>query len=325
MQGLRRYVLRRVATLVFVIWAILTLLFVVLKTLPGDPTAIFVDSNFAPEMIAAQRAAWGLDDPLHVQYARYLWNMATFEFGQSFFQAVPVREIVLEKLLNTWAMVLPALLLAIILGTLLGAVLGWRRGSRGEGAAVATLLALRSAPSFFIAILLLMLFAYQLRWLPAGGMVSLDNEGETFLARILTLDYLQHLVLPGLVLLSREITTPALLLRSTMLEVRNSDFVDILRAKGLRERQVVTHAARNAMLPLVTDVAVSLALLFEGQVLLEIIFAWPGIGREMVNALNNLDYPIVQACFFLMALTILVLNFVADLLYGLIDPRVTYQ
>lgn len=325
MQGLRRYVLRRLMTLVFVIWAILTLLFVVLKTLPGDPTAIFVDSNFAPEMIAAQRAAWGLDDPLHVQYARYLWNMATFEFGQSFFQAVPVREIVLEKLLNTWAMVLPALLLAIILGTLLGAVLGWRRGSRGEGAAVATLLALRSAPSFFVAILLLMLFAYQLRWLPAGGMVSLDNEGETFLARILTLDYLQHLVLPGLVLLSREITTPALLLRSTMLEVRNSDFVDILRAKGLRERQVVTHAARNAMLPLVTDVAVSLALLFEGQVLLEIIFAWPGIGREMVNALNNLDYPIVKACFFLMALTILVLNLVADLLYGLIDPRVTYQ
>jgi len=204
-------------------------------------------------------------------------------------------------------------------------VLGWRRGSRGEGAAVATLLALRSAPSFFIAILLLMVFAYQLRWLPSGGMVSLDNDGETFWSRILTLDYLQHLILPGLVLLSREITTPALLLRSSMLEIRNSDFVDILRAKGLKEGRVITHAARNAMLPLVTDVAVSLALLFEGQVLLEIIFAWPGIGRELVNSLNNLDYPIVQACFFLMALTILLLNFIADLLYGLIDPRVTYQ
>jgi peptide/nickel transport system permease protein len=319
MQGLRRYILRRLLTLVFVIWAILTLLFIVLKTLPGDPTAIFVDSNFAPEMIAAQRAAWGLDDPILVQYARYIWNMATFEFGQSFFQAVPVREIVFEKLLNTWAMVLPALVLAIALGAVLGAMLGWRRGSRGEGTSVALLLALRSAPSFFVAILLLMIFAYQLRWLPSGGMVSLDNDGETFLARILTFDYLYHLILPGLVLLSREITTPALLLRSTMLEVRNSDFVDILRAKGLKERVVVTHAARNA-----TDVAVSLALLFEGQVLLEIIFAWPGIGREMVTALNNLDYPIVQACFFLMALTILVLNFIADLLYGLIDPRVTY-
>jgi len=222
MQGLRRYILRRLLTLVFVIWAILTLLFIVLKTLPGDPTAIFVDSNFAPEMIAAQRAAWGLDDPILVQYARYIWNMATFEFGQSFFQAVPVREIVFEKLLNTWAMVLPALVLAIALGAVLGAMLGWRRGSRGEGTSVALLLALRSAPSFFVAILLLMIFAYQLRWLPSGGMVSLDNDGETFLARILTFDYLYHLILPGLVLLSREITTPALLLRSTMLEVRNN-------------------------------------------------------------------------------------------------------
>ena len=124
MQGLRRYILRRLLTLVFVIWAILTLLFIVLKTLPGDPTAIFVDSNFAPEMIAAQRAAWGLDDPILVQYGRYIWNMATFEFGQSFFQAVPVREIVFEKLLNTWAMVLPALVLAIALGAVLGALLG---------------------------------------------------------------------------------------------------------------------------------------------------------------------------------------------------------
>jgi peptide/nickel transport system permease protein len=325
MPGLRRYVLRRLTTLVFVVWAILTLLFVVLKALPGDPTAMFVDSNFAPEMIERQRAAWGLDDPLPVQYLRYLGNMVTFQFGQSFFQAETVREIVLEKLANTWAMVLPALVLAFTLGAVAGAVLGWRRGSRGEGAAVATLLAMRSAPSFFVAILALMVFAYQLRWLPSGGMVSIDNEGEGFWAQVLTLDYLEHLILPALVLMSREITTPALLLRSTMLEVRNSDFVDILRAKGLPERRVIVHAARNAMLPLVTDVAVALALLFEGQVLLEIIFAWPGIGREMVNALAHLDYPIVQACFFLMALTILTLNLVADLLYGLIDPRVTYR
>lgn len=325
MTGLRGYIVRRLVTLAFVVLAILTLLFAVLKLLPGDPTALFVDSNFAPEMIERQRKAWGLDDPIHVQYLRYVVNMVTFNFGQSFFQAVPVSEIIFEKLANTWAMVLPGLVLAILIGTLIGAVLGWRRGSGGEGAAVASLLLLRSAPSFFVGILLLMVFAYWLRWLPAGGMVSPDNEGESFWARILTLDYLQHLLLPGLVLLTREITTPALLLRSTMLEVRSSDFIDMLRAKGLSRRAIVTHATRNALLPLVTDVAVALGLLFEGQVLLEIIFAWPGIGREMVNALHHLDYPIVQACFFMMALTILTLNFIADLLYGLIDPRVAYD
>ncbi len=142
---------------------------------------------------------------------------------------------------------------------------------------------------------------------------------------VLSLDFLRHLILPTLVLASREITGPTLLLRSSMLEVKGSDFLDILRAKGLPEFRIIMHAARNALLPLVTYVAVLTGFLFQGQVLIEIIFAWPGIGRELVNALNDLDYPIAQAAFFVMALTILFMNFVADLLYGIIDPRVTYD
>jgi peptide/nickel transport system permease protein len=151
-------------------------------------------------------------------------------------------------------------------------------------------------------------------------MVSLGGP-EGFWALITSTDYLKHLILPGLVLVSREITGPILLVRSSMLEIKSSDFIDILRAKGLSERRILTHATRNALLPLVTYIAVMTGLLLQGQVLLEIIFAWPGIGRELVTALGDLDYPVAQAALYVMALVILLLNLLADLLYGLIDPR----
>jgi ABC-type dipeptide/oligopeptide/nickel transport system permease component len=324
MSGLGRYFGRRLLLLLFVVWCVLTIIFALFKLLPGDPTSIFVDSNLSVEMIDRQKTLWGLNDPIWLQYLRYLKNMAVFDFGDSFFQNEPVREILLEKVVNTCLMIVPALIVSVVLGTLIGAVAGWKRGSRFEQATVTTALFLHSAPSFFVGIMALMIFSYQLRWLPPGGMVSLGGP-EGFWATVTSSDYLQHLILPALVLVSREITGPILLLRSSMLEIKASDFVDILRAKGLREGRIVTHATRNALLPLVTYIAVMTGLLFQGQVLLEIIFAWPGLGREMVTALNDLDYPVAQATLYLMALVILAMNFIADLLYGIIDPRVTYD
>lgn len=310
--------------LVFVIWCILTIMFGLFQLLPGDPTSIFIDSNFSPDMIERQKELWGLNDPIWLQYLRYIRNMAMFDFGQSFFQISPVSEIMADKVKNTALMIVPALIISIVLGTIIGAIAGWKRGGKFEQGTVATSLLLHSAPSFFVGILVLMVFSYQLRWLPPGGMVSLGGP-DGFWEMIIARDYWVHLILPGLVLVSREITGPILLLRSSMLEVKGSDFLDILRAKGLPERQIITHATRNALLPLVTYIAVMTGLLFQGQVLLEIIFAWPGIGRELVQALNDLDYPVAQAALYVMALVTLALNFIADLLYGVIDPRVTYE
>ena len=324
MKGFRKYILLRFLSMVFVVFCILTIIFAMFKVLPGDPTSIFVDARFPEEMITQQKDLWGLNDPLSIQYLRYLKNMATFDFGSAFFQVQPVRTIVLEKLLNTCAMMVPSVILSVILGTLLGAVAGWKRGTTFESSVVTISLFLRSAPSFFVGILVLMIFSYQLRWLPSGGMGT-PGSAAGFWGTFFSLDFLKHLILPTLVLMSREITGPILLLRSSMLEVKGSDFLDILRAKGLPEARIIKHATRNALLPLVTYVAVMTGLLFQGQVLLEIIFAWPGIGREIVSALRDLDYPIAQAAFYLMALTILLMNLVADLLYGFIDPRITYE
>jgi peptide/nickel transport system permease protein len=324
MTGFRAYVIRRLLQMVFVVWCVLTIMFALFQLLPGDPTSIFVDQNFSQEMIERQKQLWGLADPLWVQYLRYLRNMATFEFGTSFFQTAPVSEIMEEKVKNTCLMIVPAIVVSVVFGTLIGAVAGWKRGSRFEQATVTTALFLHSAPSFFVGILALMVFSYQLGWLPPGGMVSLGGP-DTLFGMLGSTDYWAHLLLPGLVLVSREITGPILLLRSSMLEVKGSDYLDILRAKGLTERTIVVHATRNALLPLVTYVAVMMGLLFQGQVLLEIIFAWPGIGRELVQALNDLDYPVAQASLYVMALVTLALNLAADLLYGVIDPRVVYE
>jgi peptide/nickel transport system permease protein len=324
MGGFRSYLIRRVVLLAFVLWCILSIMFALFQLLPGDPTALFVDSNFSQEMIDRQRELWGLTGPLWLRYVRYIWNMATFDFGTSFFQIEPVSSIMLDKVGNTCLMILPALVISVVGGTVIGALAGWRRGSAFEHATVGISLFLHSAPSFFVGILALMIFSYQLRWLPPGGMSSLGS-GVGFWSTFLSGDYWYHLLLPGLVLVSREITGPILLVRSSMLEVKGSDFLEILRAKGLPERRIVTHATRNALLPLVTYVAVMTGLLFQGQVLLEIIFSWPGIGREIVQALRDLDYPVAQAALYIMALVTLALNLMADLLYGVIDPRVTYE
>jgi len=324
MSGFRGYVLRRLVLMLFVIWCILTIMFALFKFLPGDPTAVFVDNNFPQEMIDRQKELWGLNAPIWLQYLRYIRNMVLFDFGTSFFQNEAVSRIMVDKIQNTCLMVVPALIVSVVVGTLIGAVAGWWRGGVFERATVATSLFLHSVPSFFVGILALMIFSYQLRWLPPGGMVSLGGP-EGFWAMVMSGDYWLHLILPGLVLVSREITGPILLLRSSMLEVKGSDFLDILRAKGLSETAIVTHATRNALLPLVTYIAVMTGLLFQGQVLLEIIFAWPGIGRELVQALNDLDYPVAQAALYIMALATLAFNFIADLAYGVIDPRVTYD
>lgn len=316
-----RLLLRKLATFALTLWCVLSIMFLMFKLLPGDPTTVFLDNNFSSEMIEQQRRLWGLTDPLWQQYLRYIWNMVTFHFGHSFFGNESVGHLMAQKSLYTCLMIVPALIISIVGGTLIGAVAGWRRNSALEKTVVTGSLLLHSAPSFVVGIFALMVFSYTLKWLPSGGIVSIGAPDS--LASMLTSgDYLQHLILPCLVLASREITGPILLLRTSMLEVKGSEFIDILRAKGLSPAQVLIHATRNALLPLITYIAVMTAAAFQGQVLLEIIFSWPGIGRELVDALRDLDYPIAQAALYLMALITLGMNFIADFLYAFIDPRI---
>ena len=321
MTGLQLYIVRRLILNVFVLFCVLTIIFALFRMLPVTPDQVFVDPSLPREYVAQLRKQWGLDEPLWKQYVSYIYNMFTFQFGVSFVTRLTVSEVLGERLLNTFAMLAPAILIATLLGTVLGAWTGWKRGALVEQVTVTASLFLRSTPSYFVGLIFLMVFSYHLGWLPSGGMIT-PGVSTDFWVIVSSADFYRHLILPMMVVVSREITGPIMLLRSSMLEIKGSDFLEILRAKGLSERAIVVHATRNALLPLITEVAIMTGELFQGQVLLETIFAWPGIGREIVSAVNSLDYPMAQAAFFLIALSVLTMNFIADLLYALVDPRV---
>lgn len=317
------YVLRRLLHMLFVFWVILTMLFFLFRLGLPDPTQALIAEGLSVEDRAQIRESFGLDQPLTTQYALYLQNTLRGDFGFSFRYNAPVAGMILERLLNTIVLTGAALLLAYIIGPLLGVLLSWKRGSRLEFAGIVAGLLSRSAPGFWTGMLGIMVFGVMLGWVPTSGMRTLPYTADSFLDKILTLDFLHHLLLPSIIMGFYYLGLPMLIMRNTMLEVMGEDFIELCRAKGMGERQVMyRHAARNAMLPLVTQAAISIGLAVGGQVVIETVFSWPGLGREMFQAISASDYPVAQAAFMLMAATVLVMNFLVDMLYGYLDPRV---
>ena len=321
---MRIYLAQRLLMMVITIWAVLTIVFFMIRLIPGDPTTVFVREDMPLEAIRQQRAAWGLDDPLYVQYLRYLGNLATLNFGDSFQQRLPVGDVLWKAVGNTLILLVPATVFMTVLGAVLGAVAGWRRGSRFEASTVVVSLLLRSMPTFFIGMLLLMFFAYNWQWLPPGGMVE-PGSFPSFWSMLISPGLWKHLALPTAAVVLHGVYAPMLLMRTSIIEFKGEDFVEVLRAKGLPEREIIRHAARNAILPLITSTAITFALLVDGQVVLEQVFSWPGAGRLVVRAMLDRDYPVLQAAFFLVATSVVVANFIADMLYGYLDPRVRYE
>ena len=320
------FITRRILQLGVTFWAVGTVLFLLFRLMPGDPTAFIVSAQMTPEARQQIIESFGLNDPLHVQYIQFLQNALTLNFGQSFHTNEPVREVIWTFLPNTLVLMLTAFVIAYILGITLGVFTGWYRGSRFEKATVVTALTARSVPTFYVGLIVLWIFGASLGVIPMSGMGSAGVQHESFTARVFTLDFLHHLIAPASVLAFYFMGYPLLIMRSSMMEVLSQDFIDVCRAKGLSERAIMfKHAARNALLPIITAAAIALGYAVGGSVLIETVFGWPGIGREMVNAVLRRDFPVAQGTFMVLAATIIILNFVADLLYGYLDPRVTYD
>jgi len=319
------YLIRRLLHMLFVLWAVATIVFLMFRLMPGDPSAAFIDPTFTVEQQQAVRAQFGLDRPLSEQYLIYLGNLGRGEFGLSFRQRQPVLGMVLDVLPNTLLLTLTALLIAYAFGTLLGAVMAWKRGGRFEAISVPLVLTTRAAPEFWVGMVMLAIFAFGLGWLPSGGANVAGAQYASEWDRILSFDYLRHLALPALTLAIYLQGLPALLMRSSMLEVMREEFVTMARMKGLSERTIMLrHAARNALLPLVTAFALGFGQSVGGNVVVENVFSWPGLGRLLADAIANSDYPLAQCAFLLIAFVLVLMNFLADLLYGLLDPRVAH-
>lgn len=316
---------KRLAHMLFVLWAVASILFLMFRLLPGDPTLAYIDPSFTEEQRGMILHQFGLDLPLSQQYLIFLGNVLHGEFGLSFRQRLPVVDLVLGTLPNTLLLTLTALIVAYAFGGLFGAVLAWKRGSAFEAASIPLVLATRAAPEFWVGMVLLAVFAFGLGWFPSGGANAPGAVFPSQWARVLSADFARHLMLPALTLAIYLQGLPTLLMRSNMLEVMGEEFVTMARVKGLPEWEVMLrHAAHNALLPLVTAFALGFGASVGGNVVIETVFSWPGLGRLLVDAVGSSDYPLAQGAFLLIAVVLVLMNFVADLLYGLLDPRVAH-
>jgi len=317
-----QYILRKLLLALPLLWGVVTLIFILLQISPGDATDRFFTPETPPEVREMIMLKWGLDQPVHVQYGRMLGNLATGDFGVSIAQERPVFEIIVEKLPNTLLLSAVTLSVVIVTGLSLGVAQAIRQYSLFDNAGSVVSLFFYSMPSFWLALMLILLFAVHWQWLPASGMVDAVmhdymNPGEQFVDRV------KHLILPGLGLGVASSAGMARYMRSSMLEVVRQDYIRTARAKGLSERSVILkHAVRNALLPIVTLIGLSLPFLFSGSVLIEYVFAWPGMGRVIVEAIFTQDTPLIIACFFVFTLLVVAGNLLADIAYSVVDPRI---
>jgi peptide/nickel transport system permease protein len=322
-MGFWSYAARRAWHTAITLVLLLVFMYVLFRLVPGDPTTILLGTGeLTLEAQQRLRELWGLDRPQWQQFLTYAGNLLTGDLGTSFYFRRPVVEIVAPMLGNTLVLMIPVVVLAILLGVAAGTWLGWRRGERIEEIGAVLALIPRALPVFWIGIVLLALFAYELRWFPIGGMRQAFFYPETWYQALPFFDVARHLVLPVATGVLASMADPLMIQRTALIEVRHEDFMTLARARGLSQRAQRRLARRNAILPVLTYSAIMVGFAFGGQVLLEVVFTWPGMGRLMVSSVSQRDYPVAQATFFLMAAVVIGLNLLVDLAYGWLDPRI---
>lgn len=323
-RGVLLYIGNRILQSIIVLWVIATLLFLLFRLAPGNPLTAFIDPTFTQEQTNSLMARFGLDRPLHEQYFVYLGNLVRGDLGDSFFYAgKPVIVLIGEVLPNTLYLAFTSLLLAYLVGVLGGILLASRRGSRVEKAGITFTLMTRAAPEFWVGMILLAIFSFNLRWLPSSGTGSAGTIYASELVKLTSGEFWRHMTLPTLTLALYLHGLPLLLMRSNMLEVMDQDFITMGRLVGYTERRLmVLHAARNALLPVLTALTLGVGYAIAGDVVIENVFSWPGLGRMLVRAVSSSDYPLAQGAFFIIAFITILLNLAADILYSLLDPRV---
>jgi peptide/nickel transport system permease protein len=312
-----RYVLKRLGQTAITLLGVSVLVFLLVHLVPGDPIRAALGTRFTEEAYEQLLQRSGLDQPLVVQYFTWLGSALTGDLGVSFRSGRPVTSTVLERLPATLTLGFAALVVALVIALPLGIVSAIRRGRIADHAATVTSQVGISIPDFWMAILFILLFSLTLGWLPPSGFVSpLENP----------LVALQHLALPAISIgvVSGSILTR--FVRSSMLEALNNDYTDTARSKGLRERRVINHhVLKNALIPVVTVTGLQLAFLLGGVIIIEVIFAWPGLGQLAIIAVESRDYPVLQGTVLVMALIFLLVNLFVDLLYAWLDPRIKYE
>ncbi len=301
-----------------ILFGISILSFAIMYAAPGKPAILNLDPEISPEVREAQAERLGLNDPVPVQYMRWLGNVAQGDFGTSYSRKIPVTDMILERLPNTILLMASSLFIAAIIAIPFGVISATRQYSLTDyGVTVGSFLGL-ATPNFWLGIMLIMLFSVQLGWTPVGGISTIGADFSI-------LDRLHHLILPAFVLATADMAGLTRYTRSSMLEVINQDYIRTARAKGFRERRVVyKHGLRNGLIPVITMFGLMLPTMIGGSAIVESVFNWPGIGKLFIDATFQRDYPVIMAITMFGALLTVIGNLVADILYAVLDPRIEY-
>jgi len=323
-----KYTLKRLLFSVPLVLGIVTATFFMSHLAPGDPMDMYLEPQrqrqVAPEVIERLRTKYGLDQPIHIQYVAWLKNLAKGDLGESFRHRRPVRTMLAEAIPYTLQLTLLAIILDALVGITLGIISAVKQYSKLDKTVTVGSLVVYSIPSFWLALMLIMVFSVNLGWFPTSQTRSMDYDGLTLIGKVL--DRLWHLVLPVFVMGVAGAAGTARYMRSRLLEVLNEEYIVAARARGFREKTVIVkHALRNAMIPIITIYGMSLPFLLGGATVIESIFAWPGMGRLTVDAVGGRDYPIIMATVMIAAILTVFGNLLADISYAAVDPRVSYD
>jgi peptide/nickel transport system permease protein len=317
------YLLRRIGVAILTIAGIVLLNFILFRAMPGSPDRISRNPNMTAEARADLRARWGLDQPLIPdQLASYVSSTLRGDFGESFkYKGQDVADVIATRVWPTIILFGLGELIAIAAGLALGAYSGWRRGGVVDYGGNGISLILYSMPYFLLGMILLVIFATALGWFPTSGMFTLGETYTSFVDQLL--DFGHHLVLPLAAVSLGLIGQYSILMRSSVIETRSEDYVTTARAKGLSESRVLrSHAVPNALLPTVSLIGINLGFIIAGAITVEVVFSWPGLGTLTQEALSSRDYPLMQAIFLILAVTVVIANLIADFVYARLDPRV---
>jgi len=320
-----QYLTRRIIEMVPLLFFISALIYLLLYLMPGDPLYSMLEDvpNLRPEDYKRLRTLYGLDDPVYVQYWKWLWQVLQLKPGYSREYGQPVLDVIVPALKNTLVLTLTAVVLGKFLAVLLGIFSAIRQYSIGDYLLTALTFMAYSVPAFWLALMMIIVFAVKLGWLPTSGMISPDVTPGTWAA---TVDWVKHLILPVTVLAMSEIIQVQRYMRSSLLEVLRQDYLTTARAKGLSERTVIgKHALKNALIPVVTIIAITMPRVIGGSTVVETVFGYPGMGRLLYTSIMGNDFVVAMTVVMIIAVTVVLFNLLADIVYGWLDPRIRYQ
>jgi len=318
------YVARKIIGLLVTVFLVLSFNFYLFRILPGNPfTLLFRGAGLSAEAMRNLNAQFGLDKPIWLQYLIYMQNTATGNLGLSYQTRAPVMDVVIPSLINTAILLSAASAISIVAGILIGIVAAWRRGSKIDVSASATTLVLYSMPTFWLGLVLMFAGVIYFR-LPVGGMSTITGVPGGVFGQFA--DLLRHMILPLLTLVLGLTGQYVLVMKGALLDIFTEDYMITARAKGISNRKLLwDHGFRNAVLPMFTLAALNLGLSIGGAVQTETVFSWPGMGLLIYRAILARDYPVLQGAFLVVTVAVIVTNFVADMLYPMLDPRVTSE